>query len=1096
MNLLKKTMSLLSVVMSGMLIISAVPQAQSNLSLSASAATTCVVNTSKTYQKIKGFGGMNLPEWAGSDLTDTQRKLAFGNGNGQLGLSIVRVYVNDDKNQWNKALATAKYAQSQGAIVFATPWNPPASMCERFSKSNDPDAKRLKKSSYAAYAQHLNDFYHYMKNNGVNLYAISIQNEPDWGSDWTWMTESECVDFLANYADKIDCPVMSPESFSYNKSYYNAILNNSKAYANTDIFGTHFYGTSRSNMDFPALENCGKEIFMTEVYVPNSTSDADTFPEALDVCENIHNGLVVGNMNAYVWWYIRRSYGLIKENSNVSKRGYCLAQYSKFVRPGDVRVDATEQPSSKVYVSAYKNSKNQVTIVAVNKSTTGYSQNFSLSSGNITDVDRYRTSSNENLALTENLASSGSSFNAQLPASSVSTFVVTLNGSSQPTTTQQTTQSTTQQTTTQPAVTPDANGYLFHSTFEDGVDDWTSRGANTLGLSGRAPFAGTNALLVSERTASWNGAQKSLSTSSFVPGNSYSFSADVNYLDGDVDSSTFYLTLQYKDSTGTTKYSNIATKTVTKGTYAQLANANYKIPDGASDMQLVVETASDTMNFYVDEIIGAKAGTVISGPVETTTAQATTQAIVTTTTKASTNAPSDVLYGDANCDGKIDISDVVTVRRQLVNGTKFPMSAQGLSNADVQQRGNGVNAQDAVTIQQKVLGVAEFSISDETTTTTTTTKATTAAPVNQWDTYVETASADMQAFYASSIYQMGNTARIRDKIAKAQSGDKVTVAYLGGSITEGGRTDTCYAARSYKYFADTFGKGSNVSYINAGMSGTSSVVGLLRSQNDILNSKPDVIFLEFSVNDHPDEIYKKGYESLVKKCLSQENQPAVIILINRSKGGYSMQEQMSAIGKNYNVPIISMDNALTKAFNSGLLTTSDYYTDEYHPHSDGCKLISDCISYFYRQALKTANASPAYTIPSTTAYGSEYSTATIVPISELSNFNSGSFSSTNGYGTLPYGYAFNKNSANTPMTFSTQGKGLFIIYKANSSGMGNINVTVNGNTSKISGNKLYTWGGPDTDLAYYQNNSGTLNVSISMENTSSDFTIWGIGIVK
>ncbi|MCI1269793.1 MAG: carbohydrate binding domain-containing protein [Ruminococcus sp.] len=617
MNLLKKTMSLLSVVMSGMLIISAVPQAQSNLSLSASAATTCVVNTSKTYQKIKGFGGMNLPEWAGSDLTDTQRKLAFGNGNGQLGLSIVRVYVNDDKNQWNKALATAKYAQSQGAIVFATPWNPPASMCERFSKSNDPDAKRLKKSSYAAYAQHLNDFYHYMKNNGVNLYAISIQNEPDWGSDWTWMTESECVDFLANYADKIDCPVMSPESFSYNKSYYNAILNNSKAYANTDIFGTHFYGTSRSNMDFPALENCGKEIFMTEVYVPNSTSDADKFPEALDVCENIHNGLVVGNMNAYVWWYIRRSYGLIKENSNVSKRGYCLAQYSKFVRPGDVRVDATEQPSSKVYVSAYKNSKNQVTIVAVNKSTTGYSQNFSLSSGRITDVDRYRTSSNENLALTENLPSNGSSFNVQLPASSVSTFVVTVNGSSQPTTqpattksaNQTTAKSTTTKPVTQTTTKPSANSsYLFRNTFENGVEDWTARGSNTLGLSGRTAFAGKNALLVSKKTSSWNGAQKSLSTSTFVPGNTYGFSAYVNYLDGNTNSSTFNLTLQYKDSTGTTKYSNIVTKSVTKGTYTKLVNSNYKIPSGASDIHLIVETSKDTMNFYVDEVIGAKSG--------------------------------------------------------------------------------------------------------------------------------------------------------------------------------------------------------------------------------------------------------------------------------------------------------------------------------------------------------------------------------------------------------------------------------------------------------------------------------------------------------
>ena len=156
---------------------------------------------------------------------------------------------------------------------------------------------------------------------------------------------------------------------------------------------------------------------------------------------------------------------------------------------------------------------------------------------------------------------------------------------------------------------PSANSsYLFRNTFENGVEDWTARGSNTLGLSGRTAFAGKNALLVSKRTSSWNGAQKSLSTSTFVPGNTYGFSAYVNYLDGNTNSSTFNLTLQYKDSTGTIKYSNIATKSVTKGTYTKLVNSNYKIPSGASDIHLIVETSKDTMNFYVDEVIGAKAG--------------------------------------------------------------------------------------------------------------------------------------------------------------------------------------------------------------------------------------------------------------------------------------------------------------------------------------------------------------------------------------------------------------------------------------------------------------------------------------------------------
>lgn len=131
-------------------------------------------------------------------------------------------------------------------------------------------------------------------------------------------------------------------------------------------------------MDFPELENSGKEIWMTEVYVPNSDQDsANRYPEALQVSENIHNAMVVGNMSAYTWWYIRRHYGLMTEDGKISKRGYCMAQYSKYVRPGAKRIEATEQPDENVYVSAYKNIDGTIAVVAINNGDTGYAQEFS-----------------------------------------------------------------------------------------------------------------------------------------------------------------------------------------------------------------------------------------------------------------------------------------------------------------------------------------------------------------------------------------------------------------------------------------------------------------------------------------------------------------------------------------------------------------------------------------------------------------------------------------------------------------------------------------------------------------------------------------------
>ena len=380
------------------------------------------INARKAFQKIRGFGGMNLPDWIG-DLNDQHRAKASQNGNDELGLTVLRIYVSDDYKQWKQAVPTAKYAQSKGATIFATPWNPPSWLTEQFNEGGR-HGKRLRRDKYKDYAQHLNNFLNFMKSNGVNVYAITMQNEPDYGQEWTWWTSSECVNFLANYAHLINCKVISPETFQYNKAYYRDILNNYKANKNVDVFGTHFYGTLRSQMDFPQLENDPRELWMTEVYVPNSSSDADTWPEAVQVAVNIHNALVVGNMNAYVWWYIRRSYGLIKENSRISKRGYMMAQFSKYVRPGSVRIDATEIPTANVYISAFKNVDGSIVIVAINAGNNSYAQLFKVQGKTIKNVNRFRTSSYENLAFTKGLKLTGNGFWAQLNANTVSTFVV------------------------------------------------------------------------------------------------------------------------------------------------------------------------------------------------------------------------------------------------------------------------------------------------------------------------------------------------------------------------------------------------------------------------------------------------------------------------------------------------------------------------------------------------------------------------------------------------------------------------------------------------------------------------------------------------
>ncbi|MCR4796139.1 MAG: carbohydrate binding domain-containing protein [Ruminococcus sp.] len=1028
----------LSVVTASALLFAGVTILPENSAIEASAAGAAVIDTTDVYQTIRGFGGINLPEWISQgDMTDSQVQKAFGNGADELGFTILRIYVSDDNNAWSRAVPTAKRAQALGATVFATPWNPPADIRNTVNGGLQGGKYQLKKDKWAEYAQHLNSYCKYMEGQGIDLYSISIQNEPDYASEWTYWSASDLASFTAQYGKAVkegtNVKLMSPESFQYKKDIYNAILGNQQAMANTDLFGTHFYGTQRSQMDFPALENCGKDIWMTEVYVPNSEADSnDRWPEGLQVAENIHNGLVVGNLNAYVWWYIRRNYGPLKENGTISKRGYAMAQYSKWVRPGAKRIGVTEQPNTNVLVSAYKNTDGNVAVVAINKNNAAVNQEFTMGSGETVQyVDSYTTSSTANISKKE-LTANGTSFSASLPAQSVTTFVLTTEGEG-----------------VDPSKNVDENGYFFHDTYDSGTNSWLGRGAASVESTTSEKLSGNGSLAVSGRTASWNGAVKSLSARTFVPGNVYSFAANVKYNSGPAEQ-TFQLSLQYSDGT-TTLYDHIASVTVPKGEWVQLANKSYTIPAGATDLQLYVETDdtdTDYISFFIDEAIGAPEGTDIAGA----------------------EPPKPFILGDVNSDEIIDSLDMIAARKAILAGNY-------VKAADVDKSGK-FEVNDLVALQAFILGKITAWPEPETPP----------APqvdTSKWYNYQETATAQYIDFYESSIKHMGNTYRLAQKLTAAENGESLTVAYLGGSITEGKNYTTPFS----NYLKNTFAKGS-FKEVNAGLSGTSSVVGLVRSEKDIVSQKPDIIFLEFSVNDHEDIMYKKCFESCIKKFLDMPNEPAVCVLITRARGGFSSQAQMYPIGKNFDIPVISMDDALTKAFNSKFLQTSDYYTDDYHPHQKGGQLVADCMAYYVRQALKSKNQSTGYTQPTSYVYGAEYANCVNVNPKDLNNFNAGSWTAGTGYNSLPYSYTLNGSN---PMKFKTEGKGLIIVFKANSSGMGSINVTVNGKTTKVNGNKQYTWGGPDAELGYYQDTTGELDVSIS---GSGSFTIWGIGLVK
>ena len=368
-------------------------------------AQTATVTLTSEKQVIRGFGGINHPEWY-SDLNANERALAYGNGTNQLGFTVLRTFVSDNSANFSKGIQTAQYAYNQGAYVFASPWNPPSG---QFITVNG--VKRINPATYSQYADHLNSYVTYMKGQGVNLYAISVQNEPDFAKDWTEWSPQEGVDFIKGYASRIKCKLMTPESFQYRKQVYDPILNDAAALANVSIFGTHTYGTLMSAFSYLLFvqKGAGKELWMTEVYT-DSKYDANIWSDnyindprhAIKVAEHIHYAMTDGNFQAYVYWPIRRLYALIHDGNSdgqgntpaaagtATKRGYCMAQFSKWVRPGYVRVDATKQPITNVFVSAFKKG-DDVVIVAVNKTTSAKTITISVPGTKVTKWDQYRS---------------------------------------------------------------------------------------------------------------------------------------------------------------------------------------------------------------------------------------------------------------------------------------------------------------------------------------------------------------------------------------------------------------------------------------------------------------------------------------------------------------------------------------------------------------------------------------------------------------------------------------------------------------------------------------------------------------------------------
>ncbi len=367
------------------------------------------------HQLIRGFGCASaFAPPSTTPMTAEEIARLFGKGNGQVGLNFLRIRIGTDNAWRNTELGYAKEALKHNAKIFASPWSPPAAM-----KTNGSLIKgKLKADSASAYAKYLNDFALYMQANGAPLYAISVQNEPDWEPDYegcVW-TATEMRDFIKQHGAAITATkLVAPELVNNNASFVNTIVSDDAAMANLAIIASHIYGGGI--VGNPAVTARNKEYWMTE-----HLDTAITHVAALGTATEIHNCLTKANFNAYFWWYGKRFYGVIGQDGQVTKRGYFMSHFARFIPEGATRLGSSANSNGLVLISAYEYNGKKI-VIAINTGTAVVNQRITISGAAAGGFLPFVTSETKNVEQGATINAAAGSFSFNLPALSVVSFV-------------------------------------------------------------------------------------------------------------------------------------------------------------------------------------------------------------------------------------------------------------------------------------------------------------------------------------------------------------------------------------------------------------------------------------------------------------------------------------------------------------------------------------------------------------------------------------------------------------------------------------------------------------------------------------------------
>ena len=371
-----------------------------------------------------------------------------------------------------------------------------------------------------------------------------------------------------------------------------------------------------------------------------------------------------------------------------------------------------------------------------------------------------------------------------------------------------------------------------------------------------------------------------------------------------------------------------------------------------------------------------------------------------------------------------------------------------------------------------------------------------------------------QQMLETSVLSVGTNGRLERVLEKMKKGESVSIAFIGGSVTEGALAASyeesyadCFVAALQETYPD-----AELTYVNAGLSGTGSSLGVMRYDRDVVEmagSQPDMVFLEFAINDYGEPTDGRAYESMVRTILEADKDTAVILLFSVARSEWNMQEIYVPMGKHYGLPMASIRNAVGKPLADGTMTKEEFFADDYHPTTYGHKIMADCLGELMREAESAESSGEVAAVPEKSIKSPDFMNMHLLTAKgeERVVLSEGGFSATDdhvhglgrrgGASAFPDNWMHTAESGKKAFRVELECRNMILNYKTSSSEeFGKVCVYVDGEkVAELDGYVQGAWNNSIQQLVLDEKESAShvLEISMAEGDEGKKFTVLAIG---